>query len=32
MNSFSWVLLSLPVFLLAKGRFVDYLKLAGPQE
>lgn len=28
MNGFTWLLLSFPVYLLAKGRFVDYVKIA----
>lgn len=27
-NPLSWLLLSLPVYLFARGRFVDYLSLA----
>jgi len=28
MNGFTWLLLAYPVYLLAQGRFVDYVALA----
>lgn len=28
-NGFTWLLLAFPVYLLARGRFVSYLKLTG---
>lgn len=28
-NGFTWLLLAYPVYLLAKGRFVNYITLAG---
>lgn len=31
MRPFAWVLLALPVFLLVRGRLVDYLKLTTEQ-
>lgn len=29
MNPLSWTLIAFPVYLLVRGKFVDYLKLAG---
>lgn len=31
-NGFTWLLLAFPVYLLARGRFVTYVKLAGAHE
>lgn len=31
-NGFTWLLLAFPVFLLARGKFVVYAKLAGSSE
>lgn len=29
MNALSWALIAFPAYLLVRGKFVDYLKLAG---
>lgn len=30
-NGFTWLLLAFPVYLLSKGRFVDYIGIASPE-
>jgi len=31
-NGFTWLLLAFPIYLLSKGRFVDYMSVASSKE